>query len=171
LGVWIQYQCKLPILLVALKRTIGKTPLKLAAERAARHRWAAGSARDYLTSVALSTPRGDLARLAYIDRSVIDRSVRQFCHSGPVLGQIQQRIQCFRMRSDLRHFQAIPSNKPIFLRRIRRHRDHLFVRARYLAHVTTFRLWLFPAPTKNSNGMSFSTGALPKFMSVRGSSR
>ena len=46
-----------------------------------------------------------------------------FCHSGPVLGQIKQRIQCFRMRSDLRHLQAIPSKEPIFARRIHRHRD------------------------------------------------
>jgi hypothetical protein len=48
-----------------------------------------------------------------------------FCHSGPVLGQIKQRVQCFEIRSDLGHLQAIPRNKPIFLCRIHRHRESL----------------------------------------------
>jgi hypothetical protein len=86
-----------------------------------------------------------------------------FCHSGPVLGKIKQIIQCFRMRSDFRHLQAIPSSKPIFLRRIHRHRESpCLCEPRCLAHVTTSRLWLFPVPTKNINGNVLQNWSIAK---------
>jgi hypothetical protein len=69
---------------------------------------------------------GTLCRTAILAESPMSMApFGLFCHSGPVLGQIKQRVQCFGIRSDLGHLQAIPRNKPIFLRRIHRHRESL----------------------------------------------
>jgi len=122
-----------------------------------RHRWTARSARHYPASVVLC--RASI--LPEWPVSIVPFGL--FCHSDPVLGQIKQIIQCFRMRSDFRHLQTIPSSKPIFLRRIHRHRESPCLREpRCLAHVTTSRLWLFPVPTKNSNGNVLQNWSIAK---------
>jgi hypothetical protein len=46
-----------------------------------------------------------------------------FCQSSPLLRQIEQIIQCGRVRGDFRHLQAVQGSKSILFRRIRRHRD------------------------------------------------
>jgi hypothetical protein len=75
-------------------------------------------------------------------------------------------------RTYLRHLQAIPSNEPIFLRRIHRHREALLC-ASPVPYARNGH-WAFAVPDPDrqiSNGMSFGTGTLPKFMSGRRSSR